>query len=86
MPLDRGPDDQVFQGVVRAAFATRRKTLLNALLEKSKKTRTVLAALLDEAGIEVNRRGETLSVEEFARLTGVLHQAGVVIRAAGKLS
>lgn len=86
VPLARVPDDQLFQGVVRAAFATRRKTLLNALLEKSKKTRTELADLLDEAGIEVNRRGETLSVEEFARLTGVLHQAGVVIRAAGKLS
>jgi 16S rRNA (adenine1518-N6/adenine1519-N6)-dimethyltransferase len=51
-----------FSEVVHAAFNQRRKTLKNAL-----------AALVDEAAfaraaIDPGRRGETLSVEEFARL------------------
>lgn len=86
VPLARVPDEALFNGIVRASFATRRKTMLNALLEKSKKPRAELIDLMDQAGIEPGRRGETLSVEEFARLTATLHQAGVVIRAAGKLA
>jgi 16S rRNA (adenine1518-N6/adenine1519-N6)-dimethyltransferase len=55
--------------IVRAAFGQRRKTLLNALgsvqpgLHKE-----VLLQVLDEAGIDGQRRGETLSLEEFAVL------------------
>jgi 16S rRNA (adenine1518-N6/adenine1519-N6)-dimethyltransferase len=80
------PDDSLFQGIVRAAFATRRKTLLNALLEKSKRPRNTVVELMDSAGIDPARRGETLSVEDFARLTTAFHDAGVVIRAPGKLN
>jgi 16S rRNA (adenine1518-N6/adenine1519-N6)-dimethyltransferase len=85
-PLALVPDDALFHGIVRAAFATRRKTLLNALLEKSKRPRNVVVELMDAAGIDPARRGETLSVEDFARLTTSFHEAGIVIRAAGKLN
>src|SRR5512140_3340301 len=80
-PVVQVPDDTLFQGIVRAAFATRRKTLLNALLEKSKRPRNTVVELIDSAGIDPARRGETLSVEDFARLTTAFHDAGVVIRA-----
>jgi 16S rRNA (adenine1518-N6/adenine1519-N6)-dimethyltransferase len=64
-------DEAFFRAVVRAAFGTRRKTLLNALkslgLEK-----TVVAAALEEAGIDPQRRGETLDLVEFSRLAHVL--------------
>jgi 16S rRNA (adenine1518-N6/adenine1519-N6)-dimethyltransferase len=86
MPAVQVPDDALFQGIVRAAFATRRKTLLNALLEKSKRPRNTVVELMDSAGIDPARRGETLSVEDFARLTTAFHDAGVVIRPAGKLN
>lgn len=60
-----------FFRVVRAAFGQRRKTLSNALtglgLDKA-----VVQEALNLAGIEANRRGETLSLEEFAALARIL--------------
>ncbi|HSN81536.1 MAG TPA: 16S rRNA (adenine(1518)-N(6)/adenine(1519)-N(6))-dimethyltransferase RsmA [Polyangiales bacterium] len=55
-----------FQAVVRAAFHTRRKTLRNALRALGDARRADHA--LEAAGIDGSRRGETLSIEEFARL------------------
>ena len=61
---------QMFR-IIKAAFLLRRKTLLNTLaahgelgLEKDK-----LKELLDASGIGAQTRGETLSIEEFARLS-----------------
>lgn len=60
-----------FFRVVKAAFAQRRKTLSNALtglgLDKS-----VVQDALQAAGIESSRRGETLSLEEFASLARII--------------
>lgn len=67
-PVDVKEQALLFK-VVKAAFGQRRKTLLNALgsiqpgLNKEE-----LLQVLDEAGIDGMRRGETLSLEEFARL------------------
>lgn len=69
-------DEQLFFKVVRAAFGQRRKTLLNALsglapgIDKSEAAR-----LMAVAGIESGRRGETLSLEEFAQLTNTIYRA-----------
>ena len=63
-------DQDLFRDVVHAAFRTRRKTLKNAL------ELTYLPALvrsaLDAAGIDGRRRGETLTVEEYATLARCL--------------
>lgn len=63
-------DEALFFSIVRAAFGKRRKTLANALSsssglgwDKQRARRT-----LHDAGIDGERRGETLSIEEFARL------------------
>lgn len=58
--------DAHFKKVVKAAFAHRRKTLLNSL--KSEPSFGDVAAALAKAGIDGKRRAETLSVEEFAAL------------------
>jgi 16S rRNA (adenine1518-N6/adenine1519-N6)-dimethyltransferase len=55
-----------FQRVVRSAFQGRRKTLRNALAAVYGTAGSERA--LARAGIDAMRRGETLSVEEFARL------------------
>jgi len=55
-----------FQAVVRAAFQMRRKTLRNALRALGDPDRADRA--LSIAGIDPARRGETLSIDEFARL------------------
>ncbi len=72
-------DEQRFFNIVRSSFAQRRKTLLNALLRAPASfslgfgmdDRARVEALLARAGIDGNRRGETLSLEEFARLANL---------------
>jgi 16S rRNA (adenine1518-N6/adenine1519-N6)-dimethyltransferase len=58
---------------VRAAFGQRRKTLRNAL--QAAAPRAAVDAALAAAGIDGQRRGETLSLEEFARLADALGAA-----------
>ena len=58
-------DEEFFTKVVRTAFAKRRKTLLNSLASFGRDK--ILAS-----GIDATRRAETLSLEEFARLSNFL--------------
>jgi 16S rRNA (adenine1518-N6/adenine1519-N6)-dimethyltransferase len=59
-----------YRQTVHAAFGQRRKTLRNAL--RSLWPLDAVDAALATAGIDGVRRGETLSIEEFARLAGAL--------------
>jgi 16S rRNA (adenine1518-N6/adenine1519-N6)-dimethyltransferase len=63
-------DPQRFAQVVAGAFAQRRKTLRNALRALAGEGAFV------EAGIDPQRRGETLSVGEFVRLADAISRAG----------
>jgi len=65
-------NEQAFFLVVRAAFGQRRKTLLNALSSLGVDKNKIGVMLLD-LGIDPGRRGETLSFEEFARVSNSLH-------------
>jgi 16S rRNA (adenine1518-N6/adenine1519-N6)-dimethyltransferase len=62
----RAEETPAFRTVVKAAFEQRRKTLRNALRAAIGQERAEHA--LASAGIDPVRRGETLSVEEFALL------------------
>jgi 16S rRNA (adenine1518-N6/adenine1519-N6)-dimethyltransferase len=55
--------------VVRAAFGQRRKTLLNALSGGLGLPREQVETVLRNAGIDPQRRGETLTLEEFIALS-----------------
>lgn len=58
--------------LIKAAFGQRRKTLLNALTSVSADIKKEdLPGILKTAEIDGMRRGETLSLEEFARLADV---------------
>ena len=69
-------DDEAFFGrVVKAAFAQRRKMLSNNLkhaqfLEGLTDER--IKSVLTEAEIDGKRRGETLTIEEFSKLSNIL--------------
>ncbi len=67
-------DEDFFFSLVRASFGQRRKTLENALLGDRNLGfgREKLRRWLKEAGIDGRRRAETLSIEEFARLSNAL--------------
>ena len=58
-------DDALFERLVKGAFSQRRKTLANAL----KPLEPTAPAVLALAGIDGKRRPETLTLEDFARLT-----------------
>ncbi|WP_145041187.1 16S rRNA (adenine(1518)-N(6)/adenine(1519)-N(6))-dimethyltransferase RsmA [Paenibacillus sp. Y412MC10] len=72
-------DERFFFEVVQASFAQRRKTIANNLKSRffPGEGRERLEQLLQEAGIEPSRRGETLSIEEYARLSNVLFCANI---------
>ncbi|HXX53377.1 MAG TPA: 16S rRNA (adenine(1518)-N(6)/adenine(1519)-N(6))-dimethyltransferase RsmA [Thermodesulfovibrionales bacterium] len=61
-------DDKFFFRVIKTAFSQRRKMLLNGLRSVSSDIREKLI----RAGIDPARRPETLSMKEFATLTGEL--------------
>jgi 16S rRNA (adenine1518-N6/adenine1519-N6)-dimethyltransferase len=70
-------EEEFFIRLVRDAFAQRRKMLINNL-KKSKLLEGFsdvdLKEALDAAGIDGQRRGETLSVEEFGLLSYILYR------------
>ena len=67
-------DEALLFDVVRAAFSQRRKTLANCLLQlrAPRLTRSQALMLIQEAGLAAGVRGETLSLEAFARVTNHL--------------
>ncbi len=60
-------DEVFFARVIKTAFSQRRKTLSNSL-----KVFNNIGAALKQAGIDPKRRPETLSLEEFGRLSDSL--------------
>ncbi len=64
-------DDNFFMRVVKAAFSQRRKTLRNALGQLGA-PKEKLAMVLSRTGIDLSRRAETLTVNEFGLLADFL--------------
>lgn len=64
-------DEELFFKIIRASFVHRRKTILNNLgvFYKDIFTKVELKTILNEAKIDPQRRGESLSKEDFAQLS-----------------
>lgn len=62
-------DEALLYRLVRAAFAQRRKTLRNTLVLLPEAPAARLPEIAERSGIDLGRRGETLSLAEFARLS-----------------
>ena len=67
-------DEELFFSCVRAGFGQRRKTLLNSLQTVKGVNREVAEESLKDAGIDAARRAETLSLEEFARISNQIRR------------
>jgi 16S rRNA (adenine1518-N6/adenine1519-N6)-dimethyltransferase len=65
-------DTLFFMRMIKAAFSQRRKTLRNALKQLDVPGEK-MSLVLSKTGIDLGRRAETLSVEEFGRLADFLH-------------
>lgn len=68
-------DEKLFFSIVRASFGKRRKTLLNALSTSADLCwdRGRTEVILKTADIDGSRRGETLSISEFARICAAVN-------------
>lgn len=67
-------DFQKVRNVVRVAFSSRRKMLVNNLMNGFKLPRVAAEEALDRAGIEKTVRGEALSAEDFVKLTDAVYE------------
>ena len=66
-------DSDLFFGLVKDAFGKRRKTLLNTLSSGNLQLDKIfLKKVFNKCGIDGGRRGETLSIEEFAILANTV--------------
>lgn len=67
-------NEDVFFKTVKASFGQRRKTLLNSLSGLGFLSKDQIKQALQEANIDEKRRGETLSIEEFAALSNAANR------------
>lgn len=75
-PLVDVPDDEQFFELVQASFQHRRKNIKNNFMAKYRQShgQEFVNSLLKASKIEGTRRGESLSIEEFAVLANSFHQ------------
>jgi 16S rRNA (adenine1518-N6/adenine1519-N6)-dimethyltransferase len=74
-PLDPDAEDDLWR-LVQTGFRERRKMLRNVLQRQLPVDADRLSTALDAAGIDGQRRPQTLSVEEWIELLGALRRAG----------
>lgn len=67
------PDNEVFFRVVRAGFGQKRKQLKNSISSGLNLTAEASQALFEAAQVDPRRRAETLTLDEWARLTRSYH-------------
>lgn len=67
-----GADKPLVKKLIKAAFAMRRKTLVNNLCSALNLSRAAAEQLLASCGYDVRIRGEKLGVEDFIRLAEAL--------------
>jgi len=70
-PRIKVDDEKVFFEIVRASFQQRRKRIINSLANyfQGKIDKVEIENILEKTGIDKSLRGETLTLEEFAKLS-----------------
>ena len=71
---DLGVDEKKFFRLVKAAFAQRRKTLINSIAGSNfyKMDKAQLREAIESIGLDEKVRGEVLSLEQFASLANII--------------
>ena len=67
------PENEAFMlSCIKAGFALRRKTLLNSLSTMNGLEKNDIKEAFEEAGIDVTRRAENMTLEDFALISDIL--------------
>lgn len=72
-PRVKAKDEKLMFEIIRSSFNMRRKTLWNGVKNMGVDKENLMKAF-EEAGVDPKRRGETLSLEEFARLSDCIYE------------
>ena len=67
-------DEQLFFRIVKLSFAQRRKTLVNGLAAGLPLSKAEITEIITACGYPENVRGETLDVEDFAKITNAVKE------------
>ena len=67
-------DEKIFFKVIRAAFAQRRKTVLNSLSSSLSLDKTAMRAILESAGVDATARAERLTLGDFAAIADAVYE------------
>ena len=65
--------EAAFFKVIKAAFAQRRKTVLNSLSSSLSLDKSEVSDILNTAGVDANARAERLTLQNFADISDVLY-------------
>ncbi|MBQ1945699.1 MAG: ribosomal RNA small subunit methyltransferase A [Clostridia bacterium] len=77
-PAVQVKDETLFFKVVNAAFAMRRKTLTNNLMNAFRLEREAAIAWIERAGLDAGVRGEALGLQAFADLANAFEEGTVL--------
>ena len=70
-------DEKTLFKVIKAAFAQRRKTVLNSLSSSLPLDKSAVSDILNEAGVEQTARAEKLVLDDFIRIADALYDRGI---------
>ena len=73
-PSVRPVDETTFFRVIKAAFAQRRKTVLNSLSSSLSLDKSAVSDILKKAGVESAARAERLTLQDFSNISDVLYE------------
>ena len=72
-------EESMLMRVAKAAFAQRRKTLLNTLSAGLGLTKNDISMVLQQAGIEPKQRAEELSISDYQKICQILKHSGLLV-------
>ena len=67
-------DEKLFFKIVKLSFAQRRKTLVNGLAAGLPLSKAEITDIITACGYPENVRGETLDVEDFAKIANAVKE------------
>lgn len=74
-PLNNDIDKDKFMRVVKAGFSAKRKTLRNTISAGLQMSKTQAESVLEKVGIDAGRRAETLTLDEWYKLSQQIEQS-----------
>lgn len=74
-PAVKVKSEKLFFKVISSAFAQRRKTAVNSIANSLGLKKDFVINLFENIGIDLNKRSENLSMEEFGRISDLLFES-----------